>query len=53
MDFVTDVVIPFTLHDRLSVSYVLEPAPITPEELQAVLERADQLRKKSVPPRPQ
>ena len=50
LDFLTDVVIPMTLRDRLSVSYVLEPAPVSPEEVDAVLERAEELRKRSLPP---
>jgi len=47
IDFITDVVIPFTIRDRMAVSYTLEPAPLSPEELNDVLERADELRKKS------
>ena len=50
IDFITDVVIPFTIRDRLSVSYTLEPAPVSPQELEAVFERAAELRKKSLPP---
>jgi hypothetical protein len=50
MDFITDVLIPFTFRDRLSVSYVLDPAPVSPEEKDAVLERADELRKKALSP---
>lgn len=51
IDFITDVLIPMTIRDRLSVSYRLDPAPATPEEVDAVLERADELRKRSVPPK--
>ena len=51
IDFITDVLIPMTLRDRLSVSYVLEPAPVSPEEVDAVLERANELRRRSVPPK--
>lgn len=53
IDFITDVVIPFTIRDRMSVSYTLEPAPVSPEEVNDVLERAAELRKKSAAPRPQ
>jgi hypothetical protein len=52
VDFITDVVLPFTFRDRLSVSYVLEPAPISPEQVEAVLERAAELKKKATPPPP-
>ncbi|MBI3856239.1 MAG: PEGA domain-containing protein [Planctomycetes bacterium] len=51
IDFITDVVIPMTIRDRLSVSYTLDPAPIDEKEVDAVLERADELRKRSVPPK--
>lgn len=47
IDFFTDVVIPFTLRDRDSVSYTLDPAPASPEEVDALLQRADELRKRS------
>ena len=53
LDFVTDVVIPVTLHDRMSVSYTLDQAPVTREEVDAVLQRADELRKKAQAPEPQ
>jgi len=49
IDFITDVLIPMTIRDRLSVSYTLEPAPVLPEE--AVLDRADELKKRAVPPK--
>ena len=52
IDFITDVVLPITIRDRLSVSYLLEEAPVSPKEVEEVLERADELRKKSVPPPP-
>lgn len=51
IDFITDVLIPMTLRDRLSVSFTLDPAPASPEEVDAVLERAAELRKRSVPPK--
>src|SRR6185295_11415616 len=47
IDFITDVVIPFTIRDRMSVSYTLEPAPLSPEEVNDVLDRAEELRKKA------
>jgi hypothetical protein len=50
MDFVTDILIPMKIRDRLSVSYTLDPAPASPEEVDTVLQRADELRKRSVPP---
>jgi len=50
LDFITDVLIPMTLRDRYSVTYTLDPAPVSPEEVDAVLERAEELRKRSVPP---
>lgn len=52
LDFVTDVVVPITLHDRMSVSYTLDTAPVTRQEVDAVLERADELRKKALVPEP-
>ena len=52
IDFITDVIIPMKLRDRLSVSYTLDPAPVSPEEVDAVLERAEELRKRSLPPLP-
>src|SRR4026208_1882882 len=30
IDFITDVLIPMTLRDRMSVSYTLDPAPVSP-----------------------
>jgi hypothetical protein len=52
LDLITDVVIPFTIRDRMSVSYTLEPAPLSPEEVNDVQDRADELRKKSTAPAP-
>jgi hypothetical protein len=51
IDFVFDVLIPMTVRDRMSVSYTLDPAPASPEEVDTVLQRADELRKRSVPPK--
>ncbi|HVR87319.1 MAG TPA: PEGA domain-containing protein [Planctomycetota bacterium] len=47
LDLLTDVVLPFTLRDRMAVSYTMELAPVTREEVDTVLQRADELRKKS------
>jgi len=52
LDFVTDVLIPMTITDRLAVSYTLEQAPVSPEEVHSVLERAEELRKKALSPPP-
>jgi PEGA domain-containing protein len=51
IDFISDVLIPMTLRDRVSVSYTLDPAPVSPEQVDAVLDRADELRKRAVPPK--
>jgi|SRR6185295_16871287 len=51
VDFITDILIPITIRDRMSVSYVLDPAPPSPEEKDALLERADELRKRSLRPK--
>lgn len=51
IDFITDVLIPMVIRDRMSVSYTLDPAPASPEEVDTVLQRADELRKRSVPPK--
>ncbi len=53
LDFLTDVVIPITIHDRLSVSYVLEEAPVSQEAVDTVLQRAEELRKKALEPPPE
>jgi len=52
LDLVTDVVIPFTIRDRLAVSYTLETAPVSREEVDAVLQKAYELRKKAEAPSP-
>ena len=49
IDFITDVLIPMTIRDRMSVSYTLDPAAVSSDQVDAVLERADELRKRSVP----
>ena len=51
IDFITDVLIPITIRDRYPVSYTLDPAPVSPEEVNAVYERAEELRKRSLPPK--
>jgi hypothetical protein len=53
LDFVTDVVIPVTLRDRMAVSYTMEQAPVTREEVDVVLQRAEELRRKSQAPETQ
>lgn len=47
LDFLTDVVIPFTLTDRREAAFHLERAPLTSEELEEVLRRARELRKEA------
>jgi len=47
LDFITDVIIPFTIRDHLAVQYTMEPAPVTREEVDVVLQKADELRKKA------
>jgi len=51
MDFITEILVPITIRDRLSVSYALEPAPVSLEEVNTVLDRAEELRKRSIPPK--
>lgn len=53
LDFITDVVLPITIQDKMAVAYQMEPAPVTREEVDTVLQRADELRKKSKAPEPQ
>ncbi len=53
LDFITDVVIPITIRDKMAVAYQMEPAPVTREEVDAALQRAEELRKKSKAPEPQ
>jgi len=47
LDLVTDIIIPFPIRDRMSVSYTLETAPVSREEVNTVRQRADELRKKA------
>lgn len=47
LDFVTEVLIPFTLTDRLEVEYVLEPLPpASPADREEMRRRAEELRRK-------
>src|SRR5262245_22661174 len=46
IDFITDVLIPITISDRYSVSYTLEPAAVSTQEADAVIERALELKKR-------
>jgi hypothetical protein len=50
IDFITDALIPFTIRDRLSISHVLEQAPVSREERDEVLRRAEELRRKAGEP---
>lgn len=50
-DFITDIIIPISIHDRTIVSYALDEAPISQEAVDGVLERAEELRKKANPPK--
>lgn len=49
LDFVTEILVPFTLTDRLEVSYVLERAPASEQEAGEVRRRAEELRRKVDP----
>jgi len=51
LDFVTDVLLPFTVTDRLEVEYVLERATRTTEERDDMRRRAAELREKAGGPR--
>jgi hypothetical protein len=44
LDFITDVLLPFTLSDRAEFSYTLEPSVPTREEREAIRSRAQELR---------
>jgi hypothetical protein len=44
IDLVTDVLVPFTIRDRQLFSAVLEEAPVSQEQVDAVVERAAELR---------
>lgn len=47
LDFLTDIVIPIKICDRVEVSYVLEKAPVNREEFDDVRKRAAELREKA------
>jgi hypothetical protein len=51
MDFITDVLVPFTLTDRTEFSYSLERDLPTEEERAEVLRRAAELREKAESPK--
>jgi hypothetical protein len=44
VDFITDVLIPFTITDREELSFHLERAPLTREEVREVLRRAEETK---------
>ncbi len=46
-DFVTDVLIPFTITDREEFSFHLERAPLSREEIDETLKRAEETRAKA------
>jgi len=51
LDFVTEILIPFTLTDRLEVEYVLEPLPpATEADREELRRRAEELRRKVAGP---
>jgi hypothetical protein len=51
MDFLTDVLLPFTLTDQREVTYVLKRPEVSPQELEEVKQRASELRERSGLPR--
>ncbi len=51
LDFVTDVLLPFKVYDRVECAYVLQPSPATPEEVEEVRKRAAELREKAGAPK--
>ena len=51
LDFITDVLLPFTFTDRAEFSFPLEKAVATGSEADAVLKRAAELREKAGAPR--
>ncbi|HEX7899136.1 MAG TPA: PEGA domain-containing protein [Planctomycetota bacterium] len=48
-DLITDVVLPFTITDRVEFSFHMERAPVSREEIDGVLRRADETRALSEP----
>lgn len=52
LDFVTDVLLPFTITDRREFSWTLEATPPSEAEAEEVLRRAEELRRRAdAPPR--
>ena len=47
IDFITDVVLPFTITDRMEYSFNLEPAPLTKDEIDGTLKRAEETKPKA------
>ena len=47
IDFVTDVLIPFTITDREEFSFHLERAPLSREEIDETLKRAEETKAKA------
>jgi hypothetical protein len=47
LDFITDVLLPFTITDREEFSFHLERAPLTREEIGEVLRRAEETKAKA------
>lgn len=52
LDFITDVLLPFTLTDRVEYAFHLERAPVSREEIGEVLRRAEETRALSEPSKP-
>lgn len=52
LDFITDVLLPFTLTDRSDFSFHMERAPLSREEIDGVLRRAEETRALSEPAKP-
>lgn len=52
LDLLTDVVLPFTITDRTELSFHLERAPLSREEVEDVLRRAAETRALSEPSKP-
>jgi hypothetical protein len=52
LDLLTDVVLPFTITDRTELSFHLERAPLSREEIDDVLRRAGETRALSEPAKP-
>jgi hypothetical protein len=51
LDFVTDVLIPFTITDRVEVTYALEPEPAAGADREEMKRRAAELRGKTEEPK--